>query len=444
MKKIFFPFILFFVLTSNLFSQTLSDKYDEYLNKRYEKGDFMGAVMIAKNGKPEYIKALGFANITTKKENNPDLKYLIGSVTKQFTAALILKLQEEGKLSTSDYITKYFPDYKYSDKITIKNLLNHTSGIPNYTSIKKIVGMIPEYENVTEILDSVFILDLEFEPGEKMKYSNTGYLMLGEIIAKESGKTFKEYLNEKIFIPAGMINSDFNAENIKGDDYATGYTKNDSNKIVKSFDIDLKFAGAAGSISSTLSDMLNWDQALYSEKILSQKSKDEMFTPGKDNYGYGFWIEDFKGKKRIMHNGRIFGFISSFMRYTDDSITVIVLSNNDRDIVDQIANELSAITFGENIELKDPVEVTVDPAVYQNYTGVYELSPAFAITITTEDNKIFAQATNQNKFEIFPEAENKFFFKVVEAKIEFVKDDTGKVNKMILFQNGKEMPGIKK
>ncbi len=445
MKRIFFPlFILFAFLTANLSAQDLTQKYDEYINKRFEKGDFMGVVMIAKNGNPVYTKAIGYADISTEIPNSPELKYLIGSVTKQFTAALILKLQEEGKLKTSDRISKYFPNFKYGDSITIKQLLNHTSGIKNYTDIKNIIGKIDTYENISALLDSVLILDLEFSPGEKMSYTNTGYLMLGEIVKQASGKSFKEYLQEKIFTPAGMLHSDIDAEIISGDDFAQGYTKNDSNQIVKSININLKYAGSAGSISSTLSDMLKWDNALYSELILSNESKNEMFTPGMKKYGYGFFIDEYKNKKRVWHNGRIFGFVASFMRFYEDSLTVIVFGNNDRDNVDQIAHELTQITLGETINLSDPVEITVDPAIYKNYTGVYELSPAFAITIITEDNKIFAQATDQEKYEIYPEAENKFFYKIVEAKIEFFKDENGNVNKLVLYQSGRELPGIKK
>jgi CubicO group peptidase (beta-lactamase class C family) len=451
-KSIFLLILTFlFLQTTSSFSQDYKTKLENYLQQRYERGEFMGTVLVAKNGIPVFKKSYGFANIEKHSHNNPNLKYLIGSMTKQFTAALILKLEEMNLLSINDKLSKYYPSYKNGDKITVRNLLNHTSGIPNYTSDDSVMKNLISYKSIAEILDTMFTRELEFKPDSVMKYSNTGFLILGDIIEKASGKIYKEFIQETIFTPLAMNNSAFNVFDTTDIMSASGYTLDEDKKIVRGEYMDVKYAGAAGSISSTVDDMLKWDMALYSNKILSEKSRQEMFTPGMNNYGYGIIIDEPKydsvKHKRIWHAGRIPGFTSVIQRFIEDTTSVIVLCNNDMTDLNEIRPEITRIVFGEDVEIKDKpvkVEIAVDPAIYEQYTGVYELAPDFSIEITTAEGKIFGQATGQGKFEMFPSSETKFFLKIVEADIEFLKDDAGNVTKMILFQNGAEMPGIKK
>lgn len=451
-KHIFFLLISFlFLQTTSAFSQDYKTKLEDYLQKRYERGEFMGTVLVAKNGIPTFKKSYGFANIEKHLHNNPELKYLIGSMTKQFTAALILKLQEMNKLSVNDKLSKYYPSYKYGDEITIRNLLNHTSGIPSYTGDPSVMTNLISYETVAEILDTMYARELEFKTDSLMKYTNTGFLILGDIIEKASGKTYKEFIQETIFTPLGMNHSAFDVFDTTDVMFTTGYTMDEDKKIIRSEYMKVEYAGAAGSISSTVDDMLKWDMALYGNKILNDESKQQMFTPGKQNYGYGIIIDEPKYDsvihKRIWHAGRIPGFTSVIQRFIEDTTSVIILCNNDMTDLNEIRPEVTRIIFGEDVVIKEKpvkVEVTVDPAIYEQYTGTYELAPDFAIEIRTRDGKIYGQATGQGEFEMFPEAENKFFLKIVEADITFIKDDSGNVTKMILFQGGQEMPGIKK
>lgn len=449
--RLFSIFFALFLIPSLLIGQDFNQKLDSYLQQRYERGEFMGSVLIAKNGNPVFEKSYGFANIEKQYPNNPQLKYLIGSMTKQFTAALILKLQENGKLSINDKLSKYYPAYKYGNDITLRNLLNHTSGIPNYTSDVAVTMNMKNYNSINQLLDTMFSRELEFPPDSIMKYSNTGFLILGEIIEKASGKTYKEYIQETIFTPLGMNNSAYNLFDTTNVLFASGYTIDDDKKIVSAEYMDVAYAGAAGSISSTVEDMLKWDMALYTNKILSDESRIQMFTPGLQNYGYGISIDEpeYRGikHKRIWHAGRIPGFTSVGQRFIEDTISVIILSNNDRTDLNIIRPEVTRIVFGEDIEVKDkPVKVAIelDPAIYEQYVGVYQLSPDFSIEIKTKDGKIYGQATGQSDFEMFPESETKFFLTIVDADITFVKDENGNVTKLILFQGGMEMPGIKK
>lgn len=449
--RLFFTFFAVFLAPALLIGQDFNQKLDNYLQQRYERGEFMGTVLVAKNGKPVFEKSYGFANIEKQYLNNPQLKYLIGSMTKQFTAALILKLQENGKLSVNDKLSKYYPSFKYGNDITIRNLLNHTSGIPNYTSDVAVTMNMRNYNSINQLLDTMFSRGLEFPPDSIMKYSNTGFLILGEIIEKASGKTYKEFIQETIFTPLGMNNSAYNLFDTTDVLFASGYTIDDDNKIVPAEYMDVAFAGPAGSISSTVEDMLKWDMSLYTNKILSDESRAQMFTPGMKNYGYGILIDEpeYQGveHKRIWHSGRIPGFTSVGQRFIDDTTSVIILMNNDRIDLDIIRPEVTRIVFGEDIEIKDKpakVAIELDPAIYEQYVGIYQLSPDFSIEIKTKDGKIYCQATGQGDLEMFPESETKFFLTKVDADITFVKDETGKVIKLILFQGGMEMPGIKK
>lgn len=449
--RLFLTISALFLVPSLLIGQDFNQKLDSYLQQRYERGEFMGTVLIAKNGKPVFEKSYGFANIEKQYPNNPQLKYLVGSMTKQFTAALILKLQETGKLSVNDKLSKYYPSYKYGNDITIRNLLNHTSGIPNYTSDVSVTMNMRNYNSINQLLDTMFSRRLEFPPDSIMKYSNTGFLILGEIIEKVSGKAYKEYIQETIFTPLGMNNTAYNLFDTTDALFASGYTINDDKKIVSTEYMDVTFAGAAGSISSTIEDMLKWDMALYTNKILSDESRAQMFTPGMQNYGYGILIDEpeYQGvkRKRIWHSGRIPGFISVGQRFIEDTTSVIILSNNDRIDFNIIRPEVTRIIFGEDIEIKDKpakVAIELDPAIYEQYVGIYQLSPDFSIEIKTKDGKIYAEATGQDALEMFPESETKFFLIDVDADIAFVKDETGNVIKLILFQGGMEMPGIKK
>jgi CubicO group peptidase (beta-lactamase class C family) len=352
--RLFLALFILFLAPSLLIGQDFNSKLDSYLQQRYERGEFMGTVLIAKNGKPIFEKSYGFANIEKQTPNKPELKYLIGSVTKQFTAALILKLQEMDKLSVDDKISKYYPSFKHGNEITIRNLLNHTSGIPNYTSDVAVTMNMGAYESTSEILDTMFTRELESKPDSIMIYSNTGFLILGDIVEKASGKTYKEFIQETIFTPLGMNNSAFNVFDTNDVLFTKGYTikkTEEGKEIIPTRYMDVSFAGAAGSISSTVEDMLKWDMTLYSNKILSEKSRQEMFTPKMQNYGFGIIIDEPEYKdgkhKRIWHSGRIPGFISAAQRFIEDTTSVIILSNNDRSDLNAVRPDVTRIVFGK-------------------------------------------------------------------------------------------------
>lgn len=528
----------------------LVGKLDEYLQAAHEVWKFHGAALVAKDGKVILKKGYGMASIELGVPNSPKNKYLIGSITKQFTATAIMQLVEKGMVDLEAPITKYLPDYprETGDKVTIHLLLRHSSGVPSYTDDVELMGHRTMPGSLEEILATFKDKPLEFEPGSQYKYSNSGYILLGVVIEAVSGKSYEDYIKENIFDVVGMANSGYAHHDLIIPDRAVGYTEDDNGELINAYVVHASWPYSAGALYSTVEDMLLWDQALYTEKVLSKASLDQMFTPGLGDYGYGWVIRDAFGRKLIRHNGGIDGFHTSFNRWVDDGVCIAVFSNNDMAPSDGIAAGLAAIILNQPYEIpakKTPIEIDpatlqdyvgvyrcdsvdyrimsvedghlysmrtgggrieifpqaadkfyfehdemlvvefvrdqsgvvvshimhrqlgdeppatkvsdaeaeqvlarykpaeVDPAVFADYVGSYQLMPEFILEVTLQEDRLFMQATGQEMAELFPRSESRFFMKVVDAEIDFERDDTGKVVRLVLHQGGRDMPAEK-
>jgi len=398
-------------------AKEIVSKADEYIGAYLKMGKFSGSVLIAKDGDILLKKGYGMANYEHDVPNTPKTKFRLGSITKQFTSIAIMQLQEKGLLNVNDPIKKYIPDYPDGEKITIRHLLTHTSGIPSFTSF-------PNYRETMMLLSPVEMTierfkdkSLEFMPGEKYKYSNSGYILLGYIVEKVSKKSYEEYLKENIFHPLNMTNTGYDHHSPILKHRASGYSLNGDGFINAPY-IDMSIPHGAGALYSTVEDLYIWDKALYTEKLVSKSSLDKIFTPYRENYGYGWQITESFNRKHISHGGGINGFRTYISRYVDDDVCIIVLSNFEHSPTQKISKDLSAIVFGGKYELpKERKAIKVDPGIYDAYIGQYEFSPEFIAMITKENKSLFIQATGQPKFEIFPESETKFFIKAFDAQI---------------------------
>jgi CubicO group peptidase (beta-lactamase class C family) len=341
---------------ANAFAQQNVQKIDALLKQYYDYGQFNGSILVAENGKVIYKKGFGMANMEWNIPNQPDTKFRIGSITKQFTAALILQLVEEGKIKLDGKITDYLPDYRKDtgEKVTIHQLLNQTSGIPDYTARPNFTAEISR--NPYAIADFVKKFasdDLEFEPGSKYRYSNSGYSILGAIIEKVTGKSYETAVSERIFKPLGMTSSGYDHPTSLIEKRASGYQKTPDGFENTTY-LDMSIPYAAGSLYSTVEDLFKWDQSLYEDKILSADSKKLMFTPGLGNYGYGIRISDMPiGKtdqriKIIGHGGAINGFSALIARAVEKRQTVIILDNvNLGRLHGQITHSIISILNGQ-------------------------------------------------------------------------------------------------
>src|SRR5262245_55318569 len=330
----------------------ITSKLDEYLSAAAKLG-FTGSAMVAKDGKVVFSKGYGMANAEWDIPNTPRTKFRLGSITKQFTAAAILLLQERGKLSVQDPVCKFIDNCPESWKeITIRHLLTHTGGVPNFTSFPdyRKTMMIPV---TTESLVSRFKdRPLDFKPGERMSYSNSGYVALGHIIEKAAGEPYESFLQKNIFDPLKMSDSGYDRHDTVLKNRATGYSSR-SGKQVNSEYLDMTIPHAAGALYSTVEDLFAWNEALFANKLLSVKSREAMMTVDKNNYAYGLMVNQQHNRKLISHPGDITGFSAFLARFPEEKVTIVVLRNNDYGASNpySISQGLTAIVFGEKYEL---------------------------------------------------------------------------------------------
>jgi CubicO group peptidase (beta-lactamase class C family) len=383
------------------------------VNKLFEctaANPYPGAsVIVIHHGKIVLNKGYGFANIRNSQHNNPMTVFRLGSITKQFTAMAIMQLYDKHKLQLDDRADKYFPGTLSGNKITIKNLLTHTSGIK-------------------ESLDA----NLSFTPGSQISYSNTGYNLLGKIIEKVSGMPYEKYLQANIFKPLEMSNTGFEHPDIKISNMSTGYLAGDNGSYTEIGKTDVSGAFAAGALYSTSEDMFKWDQALYTEKLVKASTLNEAFSQATLNDGskikYGFgWMVDQSGKlKEVGHGGDITGFNSYIARYPDEQFTVIVLSNIEMrppgPIPDAgtLAHKIAEIYMKDKFSaVKEHISISLDPKTLDAYVGDYKwlnASQGFidvsgeSFSIYKKDGHLFGKS-KVGDLEINAEGENQFYTK---------------------------------
>jgi CubicO group peptidase (beta-lactamase class C family) len=434
-----------FLLVGLCLAQDNIPRMEQVVQAYVDNKQFMGSALVARDGKVLFSKGYGFANLEWQVPNSPTTKFRLGSITKQFTAACILLLEERGKLKVDDPVKKYMPDAPAAwDKITLFNLLTHTSGIPNFTSF-------PDYASTEAIPTTPEKLvarfrdkPLEFEPGEKWAYSNSGYVLLGYLIEKISQQSYSQFVQENIFTPLGMKDSGYDSNSAIILHRASGYVPGDKGATNAGY-IDMSIPLSAGGLYSTTEDLLLWEQGLMGGKLLSPASLQKMTTPFKNDYAFGLAVHTANGHKLIEHGGGIEGFNTSLAYYPEDKLTVVVLANLNGQVPEAIASKLAAVAHGENAVLPaERKEITVSPAILGKYVGTYELMPNFDLVMTLEGGQLMTQATGQQKFPLFAESETKFFLKVVDAEVEFFKNDKGEVTNLVLHQGGHDTKGTKK
>lgn len=400
---------------------------------------FMGSVLVAKGAEVLLSKGYGSANLEWDVPNSPAAKFRLGSITKQFTAASILLLQDRGKLSVEDPVKKYMADAPAAwDKITIYHLLTHTSGIPSFTGFPEYAKWEPFATTAAEEVARFRDKPLDFAPGEKWSYSNSGYVLLGYLIEKISGGSYETFVRENIFTPLGMRDSGYDSNAAVIPRRAAGYSR-DKDTLVNAGFVHMSVPHAAGALYSTTEDLLKWERGLFGGKLLSAASLQTMTTPFKNNYACGLFVETRDGRKVIQHGGGIEGFNTQLTYYPDDQLTVVVLGNLNGAAPGEIAANLAALAHGEPVKLTtERKEIKLQPKVLAQYVGTYELMADVRMLITLEGDQLSEKLDGQPTFPIFPESETMFFLKVVDAQIEFVKDSSGAVTHLVLHQGGRD------
>lgn len=420
-------------------------RMDAVVRDDADKGAFMGAVLVARDDVVLFDKGYGSANLEWNIPNDGATKFRLGSVTKQFTAVAILLLQDRGKLTLDAPVKTYLPDAPAAwDKVTVRHLLTHSAGIPNFTNF-------PDY-GATKTLpathDSLIARfrdkPLEFAPGEKFAYSNSGYVLLSAIIEKLSGQSYAAFVAENLFKPLGMADTGYDSHAMILPRRASGYAPGPKGPVNADY-ISMTIPQGAGGLYSTTWDLLKWQRGVYGGKLLTPAALVAFRTPYKDGYALGVGVQSAGGSTTIEHGGGIEGFNTSLAYDPDRKLTVVVLGNLNGPAPGKLSKALMTLARGGTVTLAaERKEITVAPDQLAQYEGVYELAPTFAITMRVKDGKLMTQATGQQEFELFPESKDRFFLKVVDAQVEFTRDASGKVMGIILHQGGRAMPGARK
>jgi CubicO group peptidase (beta-lactamase class C family) len=444
MNKIISIFFFSFLTLSIVKGQSKEDKQliknlDGLISEKLNSVSPGCAVLVAKKGQVIYEKGFGTANIELNVPMRQEMIFRIGSMTKQYTAIAILQLVEQGKISLQDSIQKFIKSFPFKGHtITIENLLTHTSGIKDYEQLDAHIPNAIRIEfPVKQIIDSLANLPLDFIPSSKYSYSNSNYFMLGYIIEQVSGKSYKEYLQENLFKPAGLSNTFYDSPRQLITNRANGYTKDNSNYNNVDY-ISMSLVYSAGALLSNISDLFKWHQALYSYKLVKKETLEKAFTPFKlsngqlAEYGYGWFIKDWKGSKSIGHGGAIDGFRSWEIYFPEQDIFLTMLFNSDNDGFFNLFEDVSTLVIGKSLQTTYK-DLKITDSVLSRYVGIYKFpedSTQF-IKVYKRDNRLFAELSNGsgNNMTMLAQSETLFYLpdvRRIPTTIEFIIDN-GKV-----------------
>ena len=447
MKNLVIAILVIVIAQPALAQKTNKNKIDELLVAYQKLNIFNGTALVYQNGLPVLIKGYGYKNFDAKTFNDSNTIFQIASVTKTFTSTLILKLVQLKKLSLNDKVDKFYPNFPKGDKITIENLLTHTSGIYDYTRSDKTHDDSVVTGSVEERMMYIFENhELDFEPGTDWRYSNSGYFILGLIIQKITGMPYEQAVRKFIFQPLAMKSSGFDFEHLSDKNKSVGYSVyTDSLKSVAPFS-DSSAVFAAGAIYSTVEDLYKFHTGLQSYKIINEFLLNKAYKPFKHNYGFGWIIDTINGKKMVYHSGNIAGFSSVFMRIPQDNICIVLLNNKEGTELETVARKMLDILYHRSYVIpvsKSPIDLP--DSILKKYIGTYELSnPHLTVEIILSNGTLTAHAINGPSFDLFAESEEQFgFMSTPDAEIKFVMDKNGTVTQLILYQNDQENIGKK-
>ena len=442
MKKII-VFMCSLIIYSCIYAQdSTAKKLDELVTAYANFGRFNGAVLVAQHGTILLQKGYGIKNADNKSLNDANTEFQIASITKTFTSTVVLKLVEEHMLSMKDELDKYYSGFTNGDKITIENLLTHTSGLHNFTEEDTVINET----DAQRMIPYLKTLKPDFAPGTDWHYSNSGYVMLSYIIQKVSGMSYWQAVRKYIFEPLHMNSSGFDFTHLNSNNKATGYDVLNDSLQQRSVITDSTVPFGAGAIYSTVIDMYKWHEGLQAYKIVNKDLMDKAYTPcALHNYGFGWQIDSVYGKKMVSHSGSISGFGSNFARIPEDDICIVMLSNKSGSTFDamHITDKLLAVLYNKPYTI--PVKrkpVIISAEILKKYTGTYSIAEMnLTIDVTTGDGILIAQPSRDGHAGptslLHPLNDNQFYDEHdEELEVTFDVNAAGKVNDMKILQNG--------
>lgn len=435
MKKTILTTALLLTICQIGFAQTNFNKakLDNYFNVLEENNKFMGSVAISKNGEIIYTKSIGYADLENKVKATENSKYRIGSISKSFTAVLVLKAVEEKKLNLNQTIDKWFPTIENANKITIEHLLRHRSGIHNFTNDKDYLTWNTQPKTEKEMVEIIAKSGSDFNPDSKAEYSNSNFVLLSYILEKTFKKSYSDLLQEFIVKPIGLTSTYVFGKINPSKNECKSYTFVGTWK--EEAETDYTIPLGAGAITSTPTDLTRFADALFGGKLLTNESLEIMKTI-KDGYGIGLFQFPFYKSVGYGHSGGIDGFRSVYVHFPDDNISYALISNGTNININDISISVLSAVYDKHFEIPTFATINLTSEDLDKYLGVYSSKQiALKITITKDGNTLIAQGTGQPAFPLEATDKDKFKFDRAGAKFEFYPAE----KKMILLQGGEQI-----
>lgn len=406
-------------------------QFDTLIDAHYKSHEPGGVVIVARKGRIEYERAFGMANLELNVPMPRNAVFSIASITKQFTAVAVLQQVEKGTIALTDTVGKFLPDYPAALKsITIQQLLAHTAGVPYPKSIASLLAVGRGWLSADHIMPTFRDLPLDFAPGTRWAYSNTGYQLLGYILEKVAGEALPEYFTRTLLVPAGMEHSlwgnDMKIVPNRASPYL--YTRNGLENGVHS---NVQIAWAAGALQATAQDFVKWHQALLAGRLISKEMLQKAWTPARltdgtpTDYGYGWFIGELQGSTLVEHGGNMGGFMSHAIYLPrEDVLVVVFLNSRGKRLPELIATDIAATAMGRPLNI---APVTLANDLLQSYAGKYKNVNGEDITITLDNGKLFYQKTGGPKWTLTPYAKDKFYFDNTSTIGEMKRDRQGTI-----------------
>lgn len=431
----------------SLLAQDISKRVDEYATSYFNTNDFSGCILITEKGEVIYENCFGFANHSFQIPNDINTKFKIGSVSKQFTSAAILMMEQDGLLRIEDPISKFFPTASIADSITIQQLMNHTSGVADVYSLSGFNQFSCQKTTIAELSALLLQEELTFEPGSQYQYSNGGYAILAEIIERGSGKSYQDYLQEKIFDPLQMTATGHAQGNEVVPMLAVGYDPTAYDQVKFTDYLDPELLKGSGSLYSTVQDLRLWIQSIQDRSLLTEASYDKLLKNYGRSYGLGISLYTSFDQAVFGHDGRVNGYIADYLHYQESDHTIIILGNLQTGVADFFRRDVAAIVFDRDYASRaKTIAAAVKPLPeIEKIYGTYAFGPSFNVYVEEIEGSIQARANEGAYSELIQLEDQRFFSRTLYSYIEFVADEEGKISKMIWTNNdGNSFEGIKK
>jgi CubicO group peptidase (beta-lactamase class C family) len=409
---------------------------DQVVQSYVSTGAFAGSVLVARGSDVIVSRGYGLANVEWNVPSSPTARFKVASITKQFTAAAILLLEERGRLKIEDLVRMHLPEAPATwDRVTIFHLLTHTAGFPGLLSPLAARQATVESADgtVAGFVTALMQRPLESQPGERFNYTNSGYFVLGHLIQKLTGQSYETFIDENIFTPLGMKDSGLDSPTVIPR-RAGSYSVTPKGLVHASSVSDRVVPNTAAGLYSTTEDLMRWQNGLYSGKVIAKASLQKMTTPFKGDYGLGVYIRTVDGRRAATHGGGVPPF-ANLTYFIDRGVSVVVLGNLSGAPSAQIAAYLGALAHGDPVQLmSEKKAIALAPSVLAQYAGVYQSAVGQTTTISVEGGQLALQPARGTALPLLAESETRFFNRDINVVVEFVRDDAGSVAEFVVHQ----------